>query len=651
MKTDLTKYNYHGPEPKPEFNLKWYQGTDGYSEGSIEDFVIRQIVENDSSDYSETIAKNYSWSSFYHLTHIRQNILNWYPFDPQGSVLEIGCGMGAITELLCDRCKTVTAVEMSKRRATATLLRCREKENLEIVVGNLNDIEFTEKFDYITLIGVLEYQVTYTASSSPFRDFLVKIRSLLKPEGKLLIAIENKYGLKYWCGAKEDHTGIPFDGMNQYSLGSKMAMTFSKEELARLVKDSGYLHSYFYYPMPDYKLPSVVYSEQYLPKNKNMENLQPYYTDNQTLVANEMDIYSDIIKNNVFEFFANSFLVECSPADEAVGKVQFALSSTMRNPQYRVATTIERDKKVRKRMLGAQDSHLQKALKNLEELKEAGLQVVPTEWKEHCLETPFVQDPLFTDYIRKAYEAGDQEEIYRLWSRLYEDIKQSSETMTSQKSFPEELGLIDKLVIPANDKFLKTGYLDMIYRNCFVDEDENLHWFDQEWTMENVPASFILHRNLFDLYCYNNWMAQVLPLDTVLEYFGILHLKKVYINLDLYFGSTVSDQNFWAGVRKLDTVNNKFLLENIQLLMEKKTIAPKYPPERENVLRLINVLLEKKRIEELAETLSTLTREALDMNFPGLGKFLEEYANAAPAEKESLTAHMDQYEKIAERYA
>ena len=145
-------------------------------------------------------------------------------------------------------------MELSKRRATATLLRCRERENLEIIVGNLNDICFDKKFDYITLIGVLEYQGQYTDTEHPFTDFLKEIKGLLKPEGKLLIAIENKYGLKYWCGAGEDHTGVPFDSINQYRIGNKNARTFSREELDGLIKESGFRSTYFYYPMPDYKL-------------------------------------------------------------------------------------------------------------------------------------------------------------------------------------------------------------------------------------------------------------------------------------------------------------------------------------------------------------------------------------------------------------
>lgn len=140
--------------PNPVLNLKWYKDKDEYSEGDVENLVLKLIAENEPEEYSKIICDNFNWSVYYHLTNIRQNILNWYPFSRDADVLEIGCGMGAITGMLCDACATVTAVELAKRRAVATLLRCRKKDNLEIIVGNLNDIEFDRKFDYISLIGV-----------------------------------------------------------------------------------------------------------------------------------------------------------------------------------------------------------------------------------------------------------------------------------------------------------------------------------------------------------------------------------------------------------------------------------------------------------------------------------------------------------------
>lgn len=295
-------------KPKPTLNLKWYRDNDLYSDGPVEDLVIKIIAENEPEKYTEAILKNMNWPVYYYLTHLRKNILNWYPFEKSGSVLEIGCGMGAITNMLCEKCHDVTAVELSKRRATATLLRCREKENLEIIVGNLNDIQFEKKFDYITLIGVLEYQGTFTDTENPYLDFLVGIKKLLKPDGKLLVAIENKYGLKYWCGAGEDHTGIPFEGMNQYTISNSVAKTFARKELEDLIKSSGFAHTFFYYPMPDYKLPTVVYSQDRLPEDDNMHNLLPYYIpDNTTLVADEMGIYKDIIENDVFGFLPIPF--------------------------------------------------------------------------------------------------------------------------------------------------------------------------------------------------------------------------------------------------------------------------------------------------------------------------------------------------------
>lgn len=165
---DLTKYNYTGETPKPVFNTDFYSGEDLYSDGDIEDKIINLIAQKPDTDYEEVISRNFSWPVFYHLTRIRQNLLNWYPIDKNSDVLEIGCGMGAITELLCKKAKNVTAVELSKNRATATYLRCRNYDNLEIIVGNLNDIQFSKKYDYITLIGVLEYQNNFTNSDNSF---------------------------------------------------------------------------------------------------------------------------------------------------------------------------------------------------------------------------------------------------------------------------------------------------------------------------------------------------------------------------------------------------------------------------------------------------------------------------------------------------
>ncbi|MDE7250891.1 MAG: class I SAM-dependent methyltransferase, partial [Lachnospiraceae bacterium] len=400
--------------PKPRFNLTWYNDADLYSEGEIEDVIVDIIAHNEPEDYVQAIADHYCWSVFYHLTHIRKNILNWYPFSKESSVLEIGCGLGAITGLLCDKCKDVTAVELSKKRATGTLLRCREKENLEIIVGNLNDIQFEKKFDYITLIGVLEYQGSFTNTENPYLDFLKKIKGLLKPDGKVLIAIENQYGLKYWCGAREDHTGLPFEGLNQYTISNKKVRTFSKSALDNLVKNSGFKNAYFYYPMPDYKLPTVIYSSKKLPANRNMMDMRYYYIpDGSTLIAQEENIYKDIIDNKVFEFFANSFLVECSDSSQ-LGEISFASLSSHKFEEYRTGIKFNDKNEVIKYALQSNTGtrHLEQMLRYERELQERGLHVWSSAFRDEELVMGYCNARTVEEVLINEYYNMNIDKIY-----------------------------------------------------------------------------------------------------------------------------------------------------------------------------------------------------------------------------------------------
>lgn len=535
--------------PKPRFNLKWYKNEDLYSEGEIEDLLVDIIANHEPENYVEAIKKYFNWSVYYHLTHTRKNILNWYSFDKEASVLEIGCGLGAITNVLCENCKEVTAVELSRKRAVGALLRCREKENLEIIVGNLNDIKFEKKFDYITLIGVLEYQGSYTDTENPYADFLKKVKDLLKPEGKLLIAIENQYGLKYWCGAREDHTGLPFEGLNQYELSGKKVRTFSKAELDSLVKECGFEKTFFYYPMPDYKLPAVIYSQEVLPENENMLNMEYYYISNtHTLIAREKYIYKDIIENKVFDFFANSFLVECTQKGE-VGEITFASLSSKRYPEYQVGTRFTKDKKVEKFALYKSfgEKHLAQIEKNEINMKKEGVNVLSSVYEDEKLISDYVEAPTVEEVLLKAYRDKNKERIYEIWSMVNREILKSSPESSWEKNIIYGLS-ID--ILSGKEKYgpiLTSAYLDMILRNAFY-KDEKITWFDQEWVLENVPAKFVLFRAINQFYQSYEEAAEVLPMSVVAQKYDLLIVWKEFQRLEqLFINSVIDNVHFSEG--------------------------------------------------------------------------------------------------------
>ena len=294
---------------KVTLDYSYYKGNDEYSDGEIENDLLSYVQQKEMS-IIQILAEDSRWPILYHLSPLRKNIVEWYDFKRNANILEIGSGCGAITAALCDHASQVTCIELSKQRSLINAYRNSEYENLNILVGNFNEVAIKEKFDYITLIGVLEYANYYTVSDTPFQTFLENIKKYLKPDGKVLIAIENKFGLKYWAGCTEDHTGRFFDGIEGYAVSK--VKTFSKQELENLLKCSGYESYDFYYPYPDYKFPKQIFSNDYLPKSDDINSGVDTYDNDRLVLFNETAAYQSIIESNQFPFFSNSFFVEAS---------------------------------------------------------------------------------------------------------------------------------------------------------------------------------------------------------------------------------------------------------------------------------------------------------------------------------------------------
>ena len=293
---------------KVKLNEQFYRGTDTYSDGDIEDRLLE--IARTGKEYEEELLTEDNWALLYHLSPIRENLLEWYDFGKDKNLLEIGSGCGAVSGLFCRKLGRVVAVDLSRKRSLINAERNRDTENLEIIIGNFEDVQISEKFDYVTLIGVLEYSIFYISSPDPFTDMLKKAKSYLKPGGKLIIAIENKYGIKYWAGASEDHTGRPFDGITGYD-GVEKVRTFSRDGLETLLKKAGFDDLRFYYPLPDYKLPLEIYSEQCLPKRYPITGNTPNYDRDRMNLFNEEKAMNELISEGKFTQYANSFLVFC----------------------------------------------------------------------------------------------------------------------------------------------------------------------------------------------------------------------------------------------------------------------------------------------------------------------------------------------------
>lgn len=293
-----------------KLNYSHYSGEDLYSDGEIENVLLDIVKNNNPSTYNQIIAEYKSWPILYHLSHLRENIISWIPISKNETVLEIGAGCGAITGCLAECAKNVTCIELSEKRSLINAYKNSERENIEILLGNFEDIEksLTKKYDYITLIGVFEYSEKYISNNNPYVAFLQIIKKHLAPGGRIILAIENKLGMKYWSGCREDHLGKYFEGIEDYS-DSKGIKTFSKKEIIELITHAGFEKYIFYYPYPDYKFPEVIYSDKYLPKIGELNNNITNYDQERTILFDETKAFNSVIKAGLFPEFCNSFLI------------------------------------------------------------------------------------------------------------------------------------------------------------------------------------------------------------------------------------------------------------------------------------------------------------------------------------------------------
>ncbi len=489
-----------------KFNLDYYSGENFYSDGDIEKEILKIVKTQGSYESME----NVPFPVLYHLSRVRENILNWYPFQEDATCLEIGSGCGAISGLLCERMKKVVSVELSKQRADINMARHERVPNLEIWVGNLNDMVFGEQFDYIVLNGVFEYAPGFTEGDQPCETFLKNIKRLLKPEGILLIAIENRFGLKYFAGAPEDHTNGYFDGIAGYP-DNHSVRTFSKGEWERLMEACGFSYHRFYYPYPDYKFPREVFTDESLKEQKY--GLPTWnFTKYRMALFREEQVAETIQQDGRMDYFANSFLIEMSRNQiRADKKVLYAKMSTDRDRHFSIATTIEEQNGEKVVVKQPMTNEAKRHLQNMQNKQKdyGSWSSLGIKAKGDAVVTPFLQEKSLGQQAKQAIYEHNVEKVKNLISTVSMLCEKESAATGNRHIVSREMSGRERTefaqvfgtsqicpelpcIAPAN--------IDLILDNIF-EKDGKYRVIDCEWIFDfPVPVAFIIWRAINELY-------------------------------------------------------------------------------------------------------------------------------------------------------
>lgn len=493
-----------------------YPGEDLYSDGAVEDHILKLVQEYPQDSYMELIAREKDWAVMYHLAHERENILSWYPFAPGAKILEVGSGCGAVTGAVAAGAASVTCIDLSKKRSTINAARHREYRNITIRLGNFQDVErdLEEDYDYATLIGVFEYGRGYIGGEKPYHGFLNAVMRHIRPGGRLLMAIENKFGLKYWAGCREDHAGLYFEGLEGYP-HTQGVRTFTRPELIRILEECGYTNYRFYYPYPDYKFPTVIYSDEYLPRigelNRNINN----FDRDRLVLMDEEKVYDQILRDGLYPLYANSFFVEITkpggssvPAEagDSEKQVIYTKYSSGRSREFSIQTRIVRGvdgqnilyKKPEYPQGQAHIAHIAEARKRLSELfgERDRLTVNRCSLMEDGVSFEYLQGITVEEELDSLLAQGKMQEAAEVIQEAAERIRGSARTENFCMT-PEFCRVFGEASIPPEEPSCSVADVDLIFSNLLKTADGSWCVLDYEWTFFfPVPVSFILFRAL-----------------------------------------------------------------------------------------------------------------------------------------------------------
>lgn len=490
-----------------------------YSDGAETEQRMLQIAQQFPEDRSEDfIADDSTYTVNNTFSSVRRNILNWYPFKENADILEVGAGMGSITGLLCDVAASVTSIEMNDLRADVIRTRYAQRKNLTVISENINTWNTDQRFDYVVFIGVLEYAAVFSDARRPYDEFLTSVKRLLRPDGIVLFAIENRFGLKYWLGASEDHLQTPFTGISGYP-DKKSPRTFSKKELEDILERVGLQNHRFYAVLPDYKFPELIFSEDCRPDPMNLKKVSFTYSRNSVLYADEKELYRDIVANDVFPFFANSFLVEASIGTLSGQHVTHVSSKGEVYKEYRVSTVIDNAGNVYKQPMHSDAVlHIQRIQENTIYLQKCGICVLPVMRDGNRLRSEYHRGQSAQQVFRQALNDNDTLTIHKLLDSLQGNLLKSSGTVDYNiNNFLVEHNIAQPGV--SYGRILQKAFVDMTFYNAFWEEEELL-FYDQEWCFERLPLHFCLYYATKSAYTRAD-VDTAIMLDELMTYLGI----------------------------------------------------------------------------------------------------------------------------------
>lgn len=425
-------------------------------------------------------------------------LVRWYPFV-QGNRL-----------LFCGAEGAFTAMLRRTFRLQTTVVRM---EQVEEIIG---------EFDYIICIACLESALNPVSVLSELRKKLAK-------NGVLLLGMNNRLGLRYFCGDRDPYTNRVLDGIENYCrFDNPPGRMYAKTEIKSMLNEAGFEKCKFYAVLPRLEEPVFIYADGQLPKEDLTNRLFPSYNHPQSLWLEEEPLYRILADNDMFHSMANAYLVEC-PVEGDFADALCVTSSLDRGQENAMITVIHEDGTVSKEAAYPEGRACLRQLNaHIHSLQAAGVPVVEGRLDNN---DRYVM-PYIIEFTGQVY----------LKELLFKDKDKFLDAMDSFReaillSSPTHKGsFVDANGEEGETELFDKAYLDMVPLNSFYLQGKFV-FFDQEFVEENCPVALVVARMINTFYAGASFaeMEKILPADALYARYGILEEKQRWTDMELAF--------------------------------------------------------------------------------------------------------------------